>query len=235
MTELERLLAVQEIDAAIVQAGHRRERLPERAALAAAVSAVGAAEAARSDALRRGHEAAARIEDLERSGAARQTKRARLEAQLKTVIAPREAEALMHEIATLDAERDVADDEELALLDASETADADGARAAADLDVLVPGAEAAREALAAAEAQLLAEVAALTEQRAAAAGHIDAGLLARYESRRASLGGIGIARVAGGRCSACHLDLSRTLLDEIKRAALDTLTECEQCGRWLLA
>ena len=47
----------------------------------------------------------------------RQAHASACEAQLKTVIAPREAEALMHELDTLAAQRDTLDDTELALLE----------------------------------------------------------------------------------------------------------------------
>ncbi len=61
---------------------------------------------------------------LERDGDALTAQRSRLEAQLRTVVAPREAEALMHELETIGHRRDELDDQELAYLEEqSELAD----------------------------------------------------------------------------------------------------------------
>ena len=234
MSSLDELLSLQELDAAIDQIPHRRRRLPERAAADEATTLVAELEAARAAALERADVATTRIEELETANTARSTKKARLEQQLRTVIAPREAEALMHEIAGLDAERSVADDEELALLD--EVEGAESAVAATDT-ALVERREVQRTALAAlaeAESVLDSEAADLERRRADAKSPIAPDLLARYDSMRSSFRGTAIARVTGGRCGACHLDLSRAFLDALKNAPPDTLVECEQCGRLLV-
>ena len=49
--------------------------------------------------------------------------RERLEKQLKTILSPREAEAIQHELQTLAARRDELDDRGLELLEASSSAD----------------------------------------------------------------------------------------------------------------
>ena len=116
MSALDELLAVQELDAAIDQIPHRRQRLPERSVALDAAAEVARLEAQREAAVARAETATKRIDELETVGAARATKKARLEQQLKTVFAPREAEALMREIARIDEERSTADDEELRLL-----------------------------------------------------------------------------------------------------------------------
>jgi uncharacterized protein len=234
MSALDERLALQDLDAALDQIPHRSARLPERVAAADAAAAVARLESDRAAAATRADTATTRIEELEAAGATRTKKKVRLEQQLKTVIAPREAEALMHEIAVLDAARNGADDEELALLDEMEVAEAS---IAASDDALV-GARVALEAtaaeLAAAEADLAGEHARLREQRDAAAGAIVPELLRRYESLRASFKGTAIARVTAGHCGACHLDLSRAFLDRLKTAGPDALIECEQCGRLLV-
>ena len=62
-------------------------------------------------------ELGASIDDAERRGADLLAHRQRLEQQMKTVIAPREAEALMHEMATLTEQTDELDGHELEALE----------------------------------------------------------------------------------------------------------------------
>ena len=232
--DIDALVTLQDLDNAIDQIAHRSARLPERATTSAATATRDATQARRAAALARAEGATEQIEALEQAGAARDTKKARLERQLKTVIAPREAEALMAEIATLDAERSNADDEELAAIDVVESAEAEVGEA----DALLVEQEAARRdaatALAAAEAALAAERDEFGAQRTAAAGRLEPSLLAEYDKMRVAFKGVAIARLNGNHCGACHLDNSRTSVEAIK-AAPGELHECEQCGRWLVA
>jgi predicted nucleic acid-binding Zn-ribbon protein len=232
--DIDALVSLQDLDNAIEQIAHRSARLPERAATGEATVARDATRTRRAAALARAEAATARIEALEQAGVARDEKKARLERQLRTVIAPREAEALMAEIATLDAERSDADDEELAAIDVVETAEAEVGDADALLVDQEAAARSAATALAEAEAALARERDDLVEHRAAAAGRLDPSLLTQYEKMRASFNGIAISRLTGDHCGACHLDISRTSVEAIK-AAPSELHECEQCGRWLVA
>lgn len=234
MTTADHLLGLQELDSAIDQCGHRRTRLAERATLAAADAQVKVQRTAIAAADKAAGAATVRIEVLERENAARETKKKRLEAQLKTVIAPREAEALMHEIGLLDAQRSAADDEELECMDALEAAE--GARDAADsaLAVALTGQVDAQAALAAAEAAVDAEAADLRGRRADVAAAAGKELVTHYEELRKSFGGVAISRLHGTRCGACHLDQSSKTMEAIKAAADGQPLECEQCGRLLV-
>ena len=235
MSALDELLAVQELDAAIDQIPHRRQRLPERSVALAAAAEVARLEAQRAAAVAGADTATKRIDELETAGAARATKKARLEQQLKTVFAPREAEALMREIALIDDDRSTADDEELRLLDDVESAEAQVAAADEALEPARAAADDSSAALAAAEAVLAEEAAALQRDREAAGQSVAPELLRRYESMRTSFGGTAIAKVVSGHCGACHLGLSRAFLDSLKDAAgTEALIECEQCGRLLV-
>jgi predicted nucleic acid-binding Zn-ribbon protein len=92
----------------------------------------------------------------------------------------------------------------------------------------------ALQRLAAAEAVVDAEIAELNEQRTLAASAVPAALLTTYERMRGRLDGIGAARLVGSRCSGCHLSLSATELDHLKRAPADEVVYCESCGRILV-
>jgi predicted nucleic acid-binding Zn-ribbon protein len=150
------------------------------------------------------------------------------------VIAPREAEALMHEIETINTTRGELDEQELLALDEQGAAEAETAHLEA---ALVPATAAADEAAAtwsAADAQLDAEAAALRVKRAEAAGVLSASELAAYEHARSQFGGVAVARLEGRTCSGCHLDLSPGEVDAVKRAPAGELPECPQCNRYLV-
>ena len=234
MTDSLELLALQDLDSTIDALGHRRIRLPERAALKDAETALAAIQRKLATERKRSAAAQAEIEALEHAGQARDAKRARLEKQLKTVIAPREAEALMHEIGILNEERSAADDQELELLDVVESADKAGNAA----DLALTGAEAAvvaaKQRLGIAEAELDAEVATLTATRSELVQHFGDTVVSRYERARHRRDGVAIARIVNGRCGACHLDLSRAFVDKAKHASTSDPVDCEQCGRWLV-
>ena len=55
-------------------------------------------------------------------------------------------------------------------------------------------------------------------ERARLAAEVPADLLARYEQLRAKLGGTGAARLVGGSCGGCHLQLPAMEFDRVKKA-----------------
>ncbi|MET0324481.1 MAG: C4-type zinc ribbon domain-containing protein [Ilumatobacteraceae bacterium] len=228
------LLELQRIDTTTDQLTHRRAHLPERAASTEASGQLRANRQRRAAAVARDGELEQAIGGLERDGEALTTHRTRLEAQLKTVIAPREAEALMHELATIAERRDALDDQELGFLDEQSELAGEVAR----LDDAVPELEAAATAaaatLAAAEASITAELTELATERAGLVGGLDAAALERYEFLRSRLGGVAVAKLDGSRCSGCHLDLSRSELDAVKHVGAGEFADCPQCGRLLV-
>jgi predicted nucleic acid-binding Zn-ribbon protein len=228
------LLELQRLDTLADQLAHRRRNLPERETWKAHADALAEHRRRRAAGVERGEELELAIDALERDGEQLTAQRTRLEGQLKTVIAPREAEALMHELALLAERRDGLDDQELASLEEqSEVADA-----VAALDLVLPQAEAdaddAATALRVAEAELDAELAALAAPRAELASRFDAGDLQRYERLRTRHGGVAIARLEGNRCGGCHLDLSTAEINELRALGAGELAECPNCGRLLV-
>ena len=228
------LYALQQIDSTLDQLVHRRTRLPELATRAAAAEVVQALTDAAAAADQRAAAAAAAIEASEHAAAALTAKRTRLEAQLKTVIAPREAEALMHEIATINAQRGELDDAELQALDEQ----AEGEQQSADVAGRLPEAEAA---LAEADRVLAEATAALDAERAeqvAARERLVAGIapddIHAYDRARRQFAGVAIAHLDGMRCTGCHLDISRAEVDAIRSLPPEELGECPQCGRFLV-
>ncbi len=227
------LLALQLVDSELDQLAARRQRLPERAALASAESAL-AAVLAEQDRLRALIAAAGSdIERAEREGADLDRVRARLEAQLKTVIAPREAEALTHEIEGARVRRNAIDDRELEAME--QQAEAEQAlRVAADDE------QRARETVAAASANLHASLDSLAQleaevqtRRSAAEMSLDASELELYAAARRRHGGVGFVRLEGRSCTGCHVDMSHAEHEQVRAAAAD-LPECPNCGRLIV-
>lgn len=234
MSTRDDLLALQDVDSALDQLQNRIDRLPERAAAKAASDALDDLHRARHAAEGERAAAEAELERIETESADIDRHRTRLEAQMKTIIAPREAEALQHEIATLVARRDELDDVGLQTLDIMAAADG----RVADALAAEPGAQerkdAADEALAAVASDLARQMTDLQPARVAAAAALDARTLERYEAMRRQHGGVAVARLAKNQCTGCHLDLSVGEADEIRRVPDDQVPECPSCGRLLV-
>lgn len=230
-----RLAALQNLDTEIDQLTHRRERLPERDALSTATDQMRTWEAQRSSMRGRLDELDGTIERTERETAELEEGKERLLAQLKTVIAPREAEALMHEIEVLDEQRDVLETAEIEALEEQSELD-DRLRAHLGTESSLREAlGVADAALAAVVAEIDVQVGVLAERRDAARVLLDSGLLAQYDRTRES-SGVAVARLEGRRCEGCHLDMSAAEADDVKDEAERTggIADCPQCGRMLL-
>ena len=228
------VLALQAADLLADQLRHRRGHLPEREQVVAAQTALADLERKRASVQRRITELEAVIERSESHSHDIDTHRARLEKQMKTIIAPREAEALQHEIATLEQRRSELDDAELeALEEQSQLAD--------DLTELTDQEPAARSALEAAEevaatagAEIDAELASISAQLDGLRAEVDPSLLARYDQARKHQM-VAVAELVGHRCSGCHLDLSAGEVDVVKaEVAAGRLADCPQCNRLLI-
>jgi predicted nucleic acid-binding Zn-ribbon protein len=228
------LLSLQDIDSALVAVANRRPRLSELAAHRTATAALEelgrrmAAAQARIDA------AQASIEAAEHAAADLTTKRTRLETQLKTIIAPREAEALMHQIATLNTQRGELDDQELVALEEQSVAESELAELQTALPALEARAEVTAAELEVVTAALDAEEADLRARRPAATDGLTAPEIAAYDRARQHFDGVAIARLDGHRCHGCHLDLSPAEMDQVKGTPEGSVPECPQCGRYLV-
>jgi len=70
--------------------------------------------------------------------------------------------------------------------------------------------------------------------RVAVSEAVGSELLERYERIASTMGGTGAARLIGGRCDGCHLQLPAVELDHLRKMPVDVVSTCEQCGRLLL-
>ncbi|MEN9504729.1 MAG: hypothetical protein RI958_655 [Actinomycetota bacterium] len=229
------LLALQLIDSELDQIDGRRKRLAERVALNEAKAAHTRWIAERDRLLAVASSAGTSIEQAEAAGADLAKKQAKLEAQLKTVIAPREAEALMNEIGILVARRGELDDAELVAME--EQAEAETALEA--LHAIEPTLLAAIDDASAALDDALGALAADESDVRVRRSEVDASLTGSerdlYASARSRHGGIGVSRLERHTCTGCHVDLSQVEFERVRAAALaGELPECPHCARFLV-
>lgn len=76
------------------------------------------------------------------------------------------------------------------------------------------------------------EIAALQAQRKSLAGRLAPELLKRYESIRDSKGGLGVGRLDGTSCTACHMSLPAERVAELTGG--DDVGVCPQCRRLIV-
>ena len=230
----DRLIDLQRVDTDADQLMHEREHSPLRDDLAAKTKQLAAWERRRGQMRARIDELTVSIEKAELDGAELTAHRQRLEKQMKTVIAPREAEALTHEMATIDGQRDELDMAELEALEEQSTLDDELAAHLNISESVADAAQLADGALAAAVSEIDGRLSALSMERESIRAEIDGGLLAKYDRVRDALG-VAVAELAGRQCLGCHIDLSAAEVDTVKDDAANIgIAECPQCGRMLI-
>lgn len=230
------LLALQDLDTRIDQLRHRLAHLPDRARLAEVTAAARAAESDGADLTTRRHALLARQAELEAELAGIEDRRTSLDGQMRSgsVTAPRDLQAMVDQLAALKRRQSDLEDAELEVMEEVEPLDA---RLVAVQDLWVD-LEARRDALTAAVAEaevaVDADLQVALDARAEAARAVPGELAALYGRLRDRLGGVGVAHLTGSSCGGCHLALSASELDRIRRQPPDAVVMCEQCGRILV-
>lgn len=215
------------------QLQHRRQNLPEREQLQAAKNALVRWNEARMVTRRLVEELGAEIERAETESHEIDTHLARLNKQLKTVIAAREAEALQNEIATLRARRSELDDAELNAMEEQTRAEAELQQLLEQEEPLTEEYLAADREASAAESDIDGELARISARLESLRAAVDKKVLRRYDRLREQHL-IAAATLSGSRCDGCHLDLSAAEVDAVRDDAdKGGLAECPQCGRLL--
>ena len=221
------------LDTSLEQLRHQFITLPEREVLALVQKNITDCAAKISLGELRQQELEKLLSVAEASSATLQKKRELLEQQMKTVIATREAEALQHEILTVNGELNTVDEESLAFMEESEYIDSTLASARHDLGQFHTAEITATEALKLAEEYKKAEARDVEEKRQRLAESLDEKWSAAYELRRSQHKGIAVAKVKNHVCGGCHLDLSPSEVDLLKKET-DENRECPNCARWLV-
>ena len=231
----QKLLALAAEDVALAQLAHRRQTLPENAA-------VGAAEEAHrgfgADVVR----AQTEVRDLDRE-------QKRLEADVDTVRAratkdqqrldsgaatPKEMTSLQQELASLARRQGDLEDQVLELMERREAADSLLGTAQVGLTGAQTDQTAAVEARDTALAGIGEAERTHTAKRTEVAGTVPEPLLALYERVRKQTGGTGAAALHARRCEGCRIELYGTELAAARNADPHTVLRCENCNRILV-
>ena len=236
LSDLERLLAVQARDTAADRLRHRRATLPEREALAALGGAMAGLRERLAEATARRDTAAAAVRRLEGDLAATEARIAEVDKRLYSgeVTASRELQAMAADVESMKQRRSSLEDEALSAMEALEPESSEVAELSDQLARHGAEAEGLREAIAAEEAVIDAEVVSEEATRVTLAADVPDALLATYDRLRAKMGGVGAARLVGSSCSGCHLTLPATELARLRAEPPGTVLYCDQCGRILV-
>ncbi len=236
MSILDILLELQSNDLAIDQLQYRRDNLPQRIELHSILEQLNNATEELASLMAKRAALVDKEDELQRRSVSLGDRIKVLETKLYSgeVAAPRELQAMAEEVASLRAHRSELDDETLVLMEEVDPLEAqiDAVRhRIAELSAVVAELEAN---IASEEKELDAQIAVHQASRNAQAITIPSDLLVRYENLRSRLGGEGVALLVNGSCSGCHLKLPSVELERIRKAPLDALITCEQCGRILI-
>lgn len=236
MSELERLLDVQEHDTKLDQLRHRRENLPAREELAEVGRSLEDNDRCRAQRLAERDELARQQRRLEDEIEAIQNKALEEESTLYggTITSPRELQAIQAEIDSLRRRQHSLEDQALDLMAQIEPLDGQLSGIDAERASLERDAEEARARIAVQEAEIDSEIASVAADREDVAAVVPADALASYERLRKAMGGIAVARLVGGLCGGCNLTLSAVEQDRIKGLPADATVTCEECGRLLV-
>lgn len=227
------ILELQAADTMADQLKHRRDHLPEREQLQSAKNALVRWNEARMVTRRQVEELGATIEQAEADSKDIDRHLGRLAAQMKTVIAPREAEALQHEIATLHQRRSELDDVELAALEEQARLDDELSAMLAQEESLTAVYIAADKETNEAETDIDGELARIVSRLETLRAAVDKKWLKKYDRLREQHM-VAAATLSGSRCDGCHLDLSAAEIDTLREEAAQAgLSDCPQCGRLL--
>jgi predicted nucleic acid-binding Zn-ribbon protein len=234
---LEALLTVQAHDTEVDRCRHRRATLPERSGLAAVDAELAALEPRLATARGERDVVAERQRDLEQHLATVEHRAVEVKRRLYggTVSATRELQAMAAEVDSLTARASDLESQALEAMDELEPLDGRVGEIEAEKASLLEARAAVAARLAAREGEVDTEIETVNKARAEAAADLPTDLVATYERLRQRLGGVGAARLVGGRCDGCHLTLPATELDQLRRQPPGTLTFCDQCGRILVS
>jgi predicted nucleic acid-binding Zn-ribbon protein len=231
---LQPLLQLQRVDTALLQLAHHQSSLAERTSLAAAKAGLVATQGKHNKLLTELKAVKEDVVALEAANKKCEMAIQKYSQQLKTVIAPREAEALQHEIETMRVERSGNDDKELALLEKSENIESQISELAEQIDSQQASVEQATLAVNSVLATCEADKQKLDAQRSQVASEIDPKLIKLYDVKRNKRTTPAVADLHGTKCQSCHLDLSVVELSALKKVSAEEFAECPNCDCYLV-
>lgn len=234
MASLKPLLELQRIDTALLQLSHHLATLAERTNLTATTTVLAGFNKELVSVRAQLKVAQHDIESLEIDNKKCEASIVKYVQQLKTIIAPREAEALQHEIAMATAVRSSNDDRELALLEVAEQFDRQQVELNNQLAKQNEIIEQATRALALAIEKCEQSKLDLDTKRFTASAAITPELIKLYDLKRNKRTTPAVADLHGATCQSCHLDLSTVELAALKKSPEGEVPECPNCDCYLV-
>jgi uncharacterized protein len=228
--DLERLVALQRLDAAIADAKQRIAAHPRRLAdtdarLDSARAAVDEAKG-RLDACQEARRA------REKDAALYQSRLTKFKDQLSAVKTNREYQAMQHEIATAQQELGAAEEKVLERMMEGDVVTGELRQAQAALAAAQQAADREKEDLGRALVRAEADLQEATRARDALIDALDPGLVTRYGQVARMRKGIAICEATrDGLCSVCHVRLRPHVFQQVRQN--DTIVQCESCQRIL--
>lgn len=228
---LEHLVVLQAIDLELKQARAELAEAPKRvaraeAALKQAQASLAAAQKslATEESLRR---------SLQSDAEDRRTKIARLRKQMDAATSAAQITALEHEITFSEQTISKLEDDELASLERTETAEAEQSAASTAVANTTAGLDAERTRAAETLTRNTAFITGHEAERTSLRAQMDEAALSTYD-RIAKGKGTGVSEALDHKCSACQMMVRPQRWNDLTgRDFLETLFTCESCGRLL--
>ena len=229
---LDTLLELQARDTAIDRLRHRRDTIPERAALDAVRTDLAAHEMRLADATERRDEVVSEERKFDDEAGSLETKAAEVERTMYSgeVTSPRELQMLQADVDQLRRHRRSLEDRELDVMERREALDAEVRELETRAGELQADAARLEGVLSAAEAEIDEELAGERAARDELAATVDAALLDDYERCRERARGVGAARLNGTTCQGCHLSIPSVEAERIRKSPPGTVAHCDNCG-----
>jgi predicted nucleic acid-binding Zn-ribbon protein len=229
---LDTLLELQARDTAIDRLRHRRDTIPERAALDSVRTDLAAHEKQLADATERRDEVVGEERKFDDEAGSLETKATEVERTMYSgeVTSPRELQMLQADVDQLRRHRRSLEDRELDVMERHEALDAEVRELETHVRELQAEAARLESVLSAAEAEIDEELAGERAARDQLAATVDAALLDDYERCRESARGVGAARLNGTTCQGCHLSIPSVEAERIRTSPPGTVAHCDNCG-----
>ncbi len=233
MSEIEALLAVQQLDNTIDQLRFQHTNLPERAKIASIDEELTSLDKARSTTEGQREELRKQQRSLEGDASDVETKANTLDAKLYdgSVTSPKEASALGEEIASLRARQSELEDQSIELLLEIEPLDELLVAGEATRGELQATRAAEQNSLDTATSALDNQISTAENERAAAAEKVTPANLELYRKMRITYGPDAVIEFDPAHNGGCPVAMSAVELDRWKHLPAGTLEPCTDCGR----
>jgi len=233
MDQARALLELQDVDLDLLRSAKRLEDLPERVAILQCRAKTREIEALREKADLLVHKLNAELRAIQDEVTMLGEKIATEQTKLGQTTDHRMAQSITREMDGLNRRRDKREIDSLAVMERIEKAVAQVGKVDEALAQLAAKENELVTRFQKVGGALQTEIAALEAHRAEVAGGLDADLLARYESVRATKGGIGVGKLDGDTCTACRMTLPSQRVAAML-ASTDIVDVCPQCRRLLV-